>query len=129
MTWAPLSILRDIEHSLPPAQRLSFRVLARGRGVANPISHNTVRQLLLWYGAGRPPARPDAIHDAILGRGRPDRIRLRPPGDLTCEIAYQAEDQRQAGGSAQDGDRAAGAVERSQHRRRRRGSPARRRAV
>ena len=37
------------------------------------------------------------------------------------EIAHQAEDQRQAGQSTQDVDRAAGAIERAQHRRRRRG--------
>jgi len=45
-------MLRDIDHHLPAAQRIRLRVLlARPATGLEPISHNTVRQLLLWYGA------------------------------------------------------------------------------
>ena len=43
-------ITRHLFHSLPAAQRIRLRVLlARPATGPEPISHNTVRQLLLWY--------------------------------------------------------------------------------
>ena len=65
----------------------------------------------------------------FIGEDRPDRVRSVPVETRYREIANQAEDQREARHATQDDGRTAGAVERAQHRRRRRGTPARRRAV
>ncbi|WP_249779082.1 IclR family transcriptional regulator [Bradyrhizobium sediminis] len=76
MTWAPLSVLPAAIALLScslnyPCLRLVCEIAARR---AKPISHNTVRQLILWY------ARTNADEDdqgAVQSFRWPDRVRHR----------------------------------------------------
>src|SRR5260221_12360398 len=100
-------MLRDIDHSLPAAQRTLFRVLAREAGKVG-----TLFLIILYVNCycGMVGYSLASGHGAVHWRGRPDRIRRRPRGDHSCEIANQAENERQAGQSTQDRTRPAASV-------------------
>jgi hypothetical protein len=58
-------------------------------GAQNPISHNTVRQLILWY-----IANPASVATIVMPLDHTfARNRAASPGDFVRESAHQTEDQ------------------------------------
>src|ERR1700710_1387986 len=100
MTWAPLSVLPAIR-SLS-CSRNSSTAGQGPSGARKPISHNTVRQLILWYalgalriawyGAVQHFRWPDTVRhsrtEAFLVRARPNQNPIKnPPSRRKAAIA------------------------------------------
>src|SRR5229473_2833568 len=126
MTWAPLSILRDIGSFSP----CSTAGVPQSQ-VHGPRGEQTLFLIILYVNCycGMVKIGPQQAHDALMGEDGLIEFNTVDVETDSCEIAHQAEDERQADRATQDGDRAAGSLERAQYRRRGGGSPARRRAI